>query len=166
MYNDTYGTCTTSEEARFVTTTLNEAIRASGLTKTECARAAGVARSQLYMYETGKVRPELKNAVRIAEALGIEVEEVAEFGLALKEAETRRTQEIMERILEQISESGREVHITFGELPAWLRNELGRYAGENPGAVEHLTLNLTLDEMQALVSGTQSEPASKNGTGN
>jgi transcriptional regulator with XRE-family HTH domain len=155
-----------SEEARFVTTTLNEAIRASGLTKTECARAAGVARSQLYMYETGKLRPELRNAVRIAEALGVEVADVVEFGAALEEAESRRAQEIMERVLGQVSESGREVHIAFGELPAWLRGELGRYAEANPGSVEHLTLNLTLDEMRGLASRLRAEPASKNGTGN
>lgn len=90
MYNDTYGTYTPSEETRFVTTTLTEVIRASGLTKTECAKAAGVSRSQLYMYETGKLRPELKNAVRIALVLGVEVGDVMEFQPALEEAEARR----------------------------------------------------------------------------
>ena len=142
-------------------TTLNDAIRASGLTKTECAMAAGVSRSQLYMYETGKLRPELKNALRIAEVLGVEVGEVAEFGTALEEAESLRVKELMERVQEQVSESGREIHIAFGELPVWLRNELGRYAEENPGAVERLRLNLTLDDMQSLMSGSQAGIVSK-----
>ncbi len=141
-----------SEEVGPVTTTLTEAIRRSGLTKTECAESSGVSRSQLYLYETGKLRPELKNAVRIAEALGVEVGDVIEFGPALEEAETRRVKELMERVQEQVFEGGREVHIAIGELPAWLRDELGRYAEENLGSVRHLTLKLTLDEMQALAS--------------
>ena len=149
-----------------MTTTLKEAISNSGLTKTECAEAAGVSRSQLYMYETGKLRPELKNAVRIAEALGVEVGEVAEFGPALEEAEARRVEELMGDLRKQVLGGGREVHIAFGELPAWLRDELGRYAEENPGSVRHLTLNLTLGEMQALASRAQAEPVSMNGTGN
>jgi transcriptional regulator with XRE-family HTH domain len=146
-----------------VTTTLTEAIRASGLTKTECAKASGVSRSQLYMYETGKLRPELKNAVRIAEVLGVEVGEVAEFRPALEEADARRVRELIERVQQQVFERGREVHIAVGELPDWLRGELGRYAEENPGSVEHLTLNLTLEEMQVLASGSQTGHASKNG---
>ena len=148
-----------------MTTTLKEAISNSGLTKTECAEAAGVSRSQLYMYETGKLHPELKNAVQIAEALGVEVGEVTEFGPALEEAEARTVEELMGDLQEQVLVGGREVHIAFGELPVWLREELGRYAQENPGSVRHLTLNLTLGEMQALVSRTQAEPPSKNGIG-
>jgi transcriptional regulator with XRE-family HTH domain len=144
-----------------VTTTLKEAISNSELTKTECAKAAGVSRSQLYMYETGKLRPELKNALGLAEALGVEVGEVAEFGAALAEAESRRVEELMERVQEQIFEGGREVHIAVGELPDWLRGELGRYAEENPGAVEHLTLNLTLAEMRELVGGPQADTAGR-----
>lgn len=149
-----------------MTTTLTEVIRASGLTKTECAKAAGVSRSQLYMYETGKLRPELKNAVRIALVLGVEVGDVMEFQPALEEAEARRVKELIGRVQEQILECGREVHIAVGELPGRLRDELGRYAEENPGSVRRLTLNLTLEEMQALVSGSQAEPVSKNGKDN
>ena len=145
--------------------TLREAISNSGLTKTECARAAGVSRSQLYMYETGKLRPELKNAVRIAEALGVEVGDVAEFRLALQEAEARTLEGLMGDLQEQVLREGQEVHIAFGELPVWLRDELGRYAEENPGSVRHLTLNLTLGEMQALASRERAEPVSKNGKG-
>ena len=114
--------------------------------------AAGVSRSQLYMYETGKLRPELKNAVRITGALGAEVGEVAEFGPALAEAEARTVEELMGDLREQVFVGGREVHIAFGELPARLRDELGRYVEENPGSVRHLTLNLTLREMQALAN--------------
>ena len=144
-----------------MTTTLTEAIRASGLTKTECAKVSGVSRSQLYMYETGKLRPELKNVLRIAEALGVEVGEVGEFGPALEEAEVRRMEELMEDVQEQVLMGGREVHIAIGELPAWLRDELGRYAEENPGSVRHLTLNLTLEEMRAVASRVQVESANK-----
>ena len=148
-----------------MTTTLTEAIRASDLTKIECAKAAGVSRSQLYMYETGKLRPELKNALRIAEALGVSVGEVAEFEPALEEAEAQRVELLMDEVQEQILRDGREVHIAVGELPGWLRNDLGRYAEKNPGSVRHLTLNFTLGEMQALASRERAGPVSKYGKG-
>ena len=140
-----------------MTTTLSEAIKASGLTKTECAKAAGVSRSQLYLYETGKLRPELKNALQIASTLGVQVSDVIEFRPALEEAEFRRVKELMERVQEHIFESGREVHIAIGELPGWLRRELGKYAEENPGLVEHLTLSLTLEEIRALASNPRAK---------
>lgn len=59
----------------------------------------------------------------------------------------------MEDVRERVLNEGEEVHIAFGYLPEWLRQELERYAAENPGAVKHLTLNLSLEEMQALADG-------------
>ncbi len=141
-------------------TTLAEAIRRSGLTKSECAEASGVSRSQLYMYETGKLRPELKNAVRIAEVLGVDVSEVREFRHGLEEAGTRRVAELMEDVRERVLGEGEEVHIAIGDLPGWLKQELERYAAENPGSVQHLTLNLSLEEIEALANGHKEEKES------
>jgi transcriptional regulator with XRE-family HTH domain len=146
-----------------VATTLAKAIRRSGLTKSECAEASGISRSQLYMYESGKLRPELKNATRIAKVLGVEVGEVAEFRPGLEEAEARRVAELMEEVREQVLGEGREVHIAIGDLPNWLRDELARYARQNPDRVRHLTLDLTLEEMQALAARSKGATASSNG---
>ena len=141
---------------------LREAIGRSGLTKTQCAESSGVTRSQLYMYETGKLRPELKNALRIAGTLGVEVGEIIAFRPALEEAEVRRVEELMAGVQEQVLNGGRDVHIAIGDLPEWLRDELGKYAEQNPGSVKHLTLNLTLDEMQVLAGRPKAEPVGKN----
>jgi transcriptional regulator with XRE-family HTH domain len=146
-----------------VATTLAEAIRRSGLTKTECAESSGVSRSQLYMYETGRLRPELQNATRIAGALGVEVGEIAEFTSALEEAEARRVEEFVRDLRERVLGEGREVHIAVGDLPNWLRDELAKYARQNPERVRHLTLDLSLEEMQTLVDPSKDELASKNG---
>ena len=69
------------------TLTLREARKRAGLGRAKCAMLAGIDAPSLGRYETGKVRPGLVRAVRIAEVLGIRVDEVAEFVPALREAE-------------------------------------------------------------------------------
>ena len=144
-------------------TTLADAIRRSGLTKTECAESSGVSRSQLYLYESGKLRPELRNAMRIAEVLGVEVAEIQEFRHGLEEAGTQRVAELMEDVRKRVLNRGEEVHIAIGDLPEWLNQELEKYAAENPGSVRHLTLDLTLEEIQELADRAEAQPVGKNG---
>jgi putative transcriptional regulator len=48
-----------------------------GLTRREVAASAGITENSLLNYEKGKRSPRLTTAYRIAEALGVSVEEIA-----------------------------------------------------------------------------------------
>lgn len=65
---------------------LKQAREKAGVGYSECVRLAGIDHSALYKYESGKAKPTLARALRIAEALGIELADVEEFGPALEEA--------------------------------------------------------------------------------
>lgn len=144
-------------------TSLREARERAGFGRSRFARLVGIGEGDLYRYETGKKHPRFETAVRLASALDIGIEEIAEFAPALKKAESRRVEELMEEVREQVLSDGREVHIAIGDLPNWLRDELKTYARQNPDRVRHLTLDLSLEEMQELAGRPKAAPASRYG---
>jgi DNA-binding transcriptional MerR regulator len=85
--------------------------------------------------------------VRLASALNIGIEEIAELAPTLQEEETRRVEEFVRDLREQLKElkgRQREVFVAIGEVPEALMGEFERFARENPectrrlGAVEAL----------------------------
>ena len=69
------------------TLTLREARKLAGLGRLKCARLASIDAASLGRYETGKVQPGIKNATRIAEVLGVRVDEIVEFIPAVQEVQ-------------------------------------------------------------------------------
>jgi transcriptional regulator with XRE-family HTH domain len=146
---------------------LTEAIRRAGVSNSECARRAGIHRVQLQRYLAGKHRPELRNAERIAEALGVSLSEVDEFGEVAGEAGRQPLEEPQRRILWE----DREVFVVGEDTPAWVRQMLASFAEGHPEQVRHLSPEETL----AIEDAPELSPAplpiawdtdGKNGTGN
>ena len=74
-------------ETKTATLTLREARRRAGLGLPACSRRTGVDVPSLLRYETGKTQPRIENAAKIADALGVRVDEVTEFLPAVREVE-------------------------------------------------------------------------------
>ena len=60
---------------------LYELRRSRGLTQAELGRRVGVSEAAIRAYETGKRRPKRVHLERIAEALGIRYEAIADYGI-------------------------------------------------------------------------------------
>lgn len=60
---------------------LYELRRSRGLTQAELGRRVGVSEAAIRAYETGKRRPKRVHLERIAEALGIRYEAIADYGV-------------------------------------------------------------------------------------
>ena len=74
-------------ETKTTTLTLREARKQAGLGLPACSQRTGVDIPSLVRYEKGTTRPRIENAAKIADALGIRVDEVAEFLPAVREVE-------------------------------------------------------------------------------
>lgn len=66
---------------------LRAARKRAGLGLEPCAREAGVTVRLLINYEMGRQTPGIRNATRLARALGIRVDQVEEFIPAVREVE-------------------------------------------------------------------------------
>lgn len=76
--------------------TLIEAREATGLSRERFAALIGMAPQQLRCYEVGTKRPGTRNARRLAAALGVEPEDIAEFAhIAQREQSELEIQERM-----------------------------------------------------------------------
>jgi len=69
------------------TVTIREARMRAGIGVGKCSRLADVDVRSLIRYEQGRAQPGIRNAARIAEVLGVRVDEVAEFLPAVREVE-------------------------------------------------------------------------------
>ena len=63
---------------------LKEARLKAGLGRLRCAKLAGIDKPLLYRYELGLRRPGVRNATKIARALGVELEDIEEFRPAVE----------------------------------------------------------------------------------
>ena len=69
------------------TMTIREARKRAGIGVGKCSRLADVDIRSLIRYEQGRAQPGIRNAARIAEVLGVRVDEIAEFVPAVREVE-------------------------------------------------------------------------------
>jgi transcriptional regulator with XRE-family HTH domain len=74
-------------EAQLQASGLRAARKRAGLGLEPCARRAGVTVRLLIAYEMGRQRPGIKNAARLARALGVRVDRIEEFAPAVREVE-------------------------------------------------------------------------------
>ena len=74
-------------EAEVETLGLRAARKRVGLGLEPCARKAGVTVRLLIAYEMGRQTPGIKNAARLARALGVRVDSIEEFLPAVRETE-------------------------------------------------------------------------------
>ena len=56
--------------------TLRELRQKAGLSQEQCARAIGISRPAWTHYETGRRRPRLENALKVAQLFGVPVEAI------------------------------------------------------------------------------------------
>jgi transcriptional regulator with XRE-family HTH domain len=119
---------------------LREARERAGIGRSRFARLAGFGEGDIYRYETGRKRPTYKTAMRLASALNIGIEEIAEFAPALQEEEVRRVEEFVRELRERLSLMGGDqgVFVAIGDVPETLRGEFERFARENPDCVRWL----------------------------
>jgi transcriptional regulator with XRE-family HTH domain len=117
---------------------LREARERAGYGRSRFARLAGFGEGDIYRYETGQKKPKYETAVRLASALNIGVEEVAEFAPALQAEEARVVEEFVRDLREQLKGVQREVFVVIGDVPEALRGEFERFARENPDCVRRL----------------------------
>ena len=75
-------------EAELQTVGLRAARKLAGLGLEPCARKAGVTVRLLIAYEMGRQRPGIRNAARLARAVGVRVDRIEEFVPAVKEVES------------------------------------------------------------------------------
>ena len=66
---------------------LKEARKRAGLGREKCAALSGISGPLILRYESGKARPGIVNAAKLARVIGAELHEVREFEHALEEAE-------------------------------------------------------------------------------
>ena len=64
-----------------------EARKRAGLGVERCSRFSGVSVRDVIRYERGRSVPGIRNAARIAEVLGVRVDEIEEFLPAVREVE-------------------------------------------------------------------------------
>jgi DNA-binding XRE family transcriptional regulator len=69
------------------TLTLREARKRAGLGLPACSQRTGVDIPSLLRYEKGRTRPRIGNAAKIADVLGVQVDEITEFLPAVREVE-------------------------------------------------------------------------------
>ncbi len=117
---------------------LREARERAGYGRSRFARLAGFGEGDIYRYETGKKIPKYETAVRLASALNIGLEEVAELAPALQEEQARRVEEFVRDLREQLKDRQREVLVAIGNVPEALNGEFERFARENPDCVRRL----------------------------
>ena len=65
---------------------LKEARKRAGLGREKCAALSGISGPLILRYESGKARPGIVNAAKLARVIGVELDEVKEFERALEEA--------------------------------------------------------------------------------
>jgi transcriptional regulator with XRE-family HTH domain len=116
---------------------LEEAIKRAGLNQSTCAKAAGMAPTIMWRYASGRHKPNVRNAMRIARVLGVDLEDIDEFEHAREEAEVLGvTEDVMTR---RVLFEGREVYVLGDDTPEAIKQAFRAFAHQNPEQVKKLT---------------------------